>query len=97
MNEREQKTSPFFPVVSLNLFFHRIPRNSTNNTRERPGTAAPAVENCQWKSKQLPKHKQTCYSDMELAAKLPGFYISLVPFKTYIEKKVLQYVNGSLF
>lgn len=28
----------FLPIVSLNLFFHRIPQNNTTNSQERPGT-----------------------------------------------------------
>lgn len=32
------KNCNFLPIVSLNLFFHRIPQNSTNNSQERPGT-----------------------------------------------------------
>jgi len=88
MNEREQKkkSRPFTPIFSFNLFFHRIPRNRTNKTQERLGTPA-VVENCQGKSNQWPKHEQTCYSEIEFAAKMPVFHIFLVPLKTYIHKK----------
>lgn len=65
---------------------------SISYSTESPGTAQMThkksqeplrtVVNCQEKS----SHEQTCYGEMELAAKLPGFHVFLVPFQTCIEK-----------
>ena len=81
-----KKPTSFFLLSPSICFSAKSPgiAQTTQNKGQEPLTV---VENCQGKSNQWPKHKETCRSEMELAAKLPGFRVFLVTFKTYIEKK----------
>lgn len=85
----ETKPQPFSPYCLPQSIFPQNPQEQHKQHSQEP---LRAVVNCQEKSSQWPNHKQTCYGEMELAAKLPGFHVFLVPFKTYIgKKKALQY------